>query len=136
MKFIILFFSIHCETVVQVTYLWAGVIIYWLVDEQADLFGPISRAVSRYWCNVNVISYYYMFELKAQQCKVYFTFFPRGYIHQYFCVKLPSSRKCGECSLDAGARHAMISLQSHWSALQRAMLEEFPSAIFHLLCRN
>lgn len=48
MKFIILFFSIHCETVVQVTYLWAGVILYWLVDEQADLIGPISRAVSRY----------------------------------------------------------------------------------------
>lgn len=49
----------------QVTYLWPDVIIYWLVNEQADLIGPISGAVSRYWCNVNVISYDYMFELKA-----------------------------------------------------------------------
>lgn len=78
-----------------------------------------------------------MFELKAQQSKVYFTFFPRGYIHQYFCVKLPSSRKCGECSLDAGARRAMIKLAKSLICFAKSNVgEEFPSAIFCLLCRN
>lgn len=111
MECVVLFFYIHYNSVIKVAHLLASVVLYWLLNEQADLIGPISRAVSRYWCNVNVISYYYMFELKAQQSKVNFTLFPRGYIHQYFCVKLPSSRKCGECSLDAGVRHAMIKLE-------------------------
>lgn len=82
---------------------------------------------------MNVISYYYMFELKAQQSKVYFAFFPRGYIHQYFCVKLPSPRKCGEYSLDAGARHAMIRLAKSLICLSRGVLGEFLSAISHFL---
>lgn len=82
---------------------------------------------------MNVISYYCMFELKAEQSKVYFAFFPRGYIRQYFCVKLPSPRKRGECSLDAGARHAVIKLAKSLICFSRGVLEEFPSAISRLL---
>lgn len=41
-------YDILQKSAVRVTYLWVGVILYQLVDEQADLIGPISTAVRRY----------------------------------------------------------------------------------------